>query len=443
MSYQFTDFIKENVATVGAKTIEVRNSSGKYIGGCPLGHLSIPTTETKSYSFLALADSHLTGSDTTSEDSYVDLKRALAFGRDNGAAFACVCGDVIDTGANEYYYQQAKAIRDAYTIPVYYVTGNHEAFPTNTIDNANIDYVKSYYTPSSVGADSHPLYYSFTYDNDVFIMLGEYSSGQTTLFQDGELDFLEDTLDANKGKRSFVFFHPFSYDDGDSGLPYKEFYSFDLLGTDPGNSKERFLKLLKTYKNSIWFHGHSHANFELQRMTKSTVYSDVCGYRSVHIPSITKPKTATEEDKTAGNAGTAVDADSQGYIVDVYPSGIHLRGRDFANGEYLPIASYWIDTTLQEVGGVTKHSITWNLTSCATDNQATEIADGEPLEATISANEGFVCQFWHVITMDGVDCTADVVTDAFGNKNVTYADMPSKIDIPSVTGDVTIRVEPA
>lgn len=349
MSYQFTDLIKENVATVGARRVEVRNASGKYIGGCPLGPLSVPTAEPKSYSFLALSDSHLSGSDTTSGDSYADLKRALQFGKDNGAKFACVCGDVVDTGTNEWYYQQAKAIRDGYSIPVYYVTGNHEAFPTSTIDNANLEYVKSYYTPSSVGADEHPLYYSFTYKDDVFIMLGEYSSGQTTLFQDGELDFLAETLEVNRNKRCFVFFHPFSYDDGDSGIPYKEFYNFDLLGTDPGKSKERFLDLLKTYKNTVWFHGHSHANFELQRMTKSTVYSDACGYRSVHIPSITKPKTATEADKAVGNAGAEVIADSQGYVVDVYPSGIHLRGRDFASGEYLPIASYFIDTTLQTV----------------------------------------------------------------------------------------------
>ena len=42
-------------------------------------------------------------------------------------------------------------------------------------------------------------------------------------------------------------------------------------------------------------------------------------------------------------------ADSEGYVVDVYKDGIHLRGRDFVKGEFLPIASYWLDTTLQTV----------------------------------------------------------------------------------------------
>lgn len=346
--YQLTDLIKENVATVGAKRIEIRNASGKYIGGCPLGHLSIPASESKSYSFLALSDSHLSGSDTVNGDSYVDLRRALKFGESSGVKFACVCGDIVDTGTNEWYYQQAKTIRDECTVPVYYVTGNHESFPTSTVNNVNLDYVDSYYTLPSVRNENSPLYYSFTYENDVFIMLGEYSSGQAEPFQDGELQFLYDTLEANRNKRCFVFYHIFNWDSGDSGVPYEGFYGFDIFANYQ-SQKKCFIDMLKHYKNTIWFHGHSHASFELQRMTKSTVYSDSLGYRSVHIPSISKPKTATEADKASGNVGVEVPEESQGYLVDVYPNGIHLRGRDFVNGEYLPIASYFIDTTLQTV----------------------------------------------------------------------------------------------
>ena len=46
-------------------------------------------------------------------------------------------------------------------------------------------------------------------------------------------------------------------------------------------------------------------------------------------------------------------AESEGYVVDVYKTGIHLRGRDFVKGEFLPIASYWLDTTLQNVAAGT------------------------------------------------------------------------------------------
>ena len=40
---------------------------------------------------------------------------------------------------------------------------------------------------------------------------------------------------------------------------------------------------------------------------------------------------------------------SEGYVVDVYKDGIHLRGRDFVKGEYLPIASYWLDTKIVKI----------------------------------------------------------------------------------------------
>lgn len=348
MSHVLSDLIKANIATVDATHIVVFDANGKRIGGCPLGHLAAPNVIKKSYSFVAISDSHITGSNITTGDSFVDLRRAIAFGEQNGAAFVCVCGDIVDAGTNEWWYQQAKTIRDAYSIPIYYITGNHESFPINTINNTNLTYVDSYYTLPAVRNADSPLYYSFTHGDDVFIMLGEYSSGQDAPFQDGELQFLYDTLEANRNKRCFVFFHIFNWDSGDSGVPYEGFYSFDVFANYQ-SQKQCFISMLKHYKNTVWFHGHSHANFELQRMTKSTVYSESLGYRSVHIPSITKPKTATEADRAAGNAGTEVEAESQGYLVDVYPNGIHLRGRDFVAGEFLPIASYWIDTTLQTI----------------------------------------------------------------------------------------------
>lgn len=46
---------------------------------------------------------------------------------------------------------------------------------------------------------------------------------------------------------------------------------------------------------------------------------------------------------------TTIYADSEGYIVDVYEDGIYLRGRDFVKGEFIPIASYWLDTTIKEI----------------------------------------------------------------------------------------------
>ena len=70
---------------------------------------------------------------------------------------------------------------------------------------------------------------------------------------------------------------------------------------------------------------------------------NIFGCWSVHVPSITVPRgPASPTDPTR----VELYAESEGYVVDVYENGIHLRGRDFIKGEFLPIASYWLQTPI-------------------------------------------------------------------------------------------------
>ena len=64
-----------------------------------------------------------------------------------------------------------------------------------------------------------------------------------------------------------------------------------------------------------------------------------------------------------GSALSNIYADSEGYVVDVYENGIHLRGRDFIKKEFLPIANYWLDTTLQNVPAGTYSDSTGTITT--------------------------------------------------------------------------------
>lgn len=361
---KYTHFIPQNTATAEAVRIEVYNSAGRRVGRAGLQNLMLQTTQEKQYSFLCLSDSHIDGS-AESVDSQADFIRALKYaGNDSGISFTTVCGDVVDhSGADNYFFQTYQNLVFKYnTKPIYPVTGNHESNnggPTPT--HVNETAINEYY-------GDRGLYYSFSQGDDVFIMLGTYGwNASYPLFKrDGdeevELKWLQATLEENRNKRCFVFFHVFNtadwvYSDAegkyvysktvlDSGEPYPDYYGGDLLnyGSDSVEQKKVFLDLLKHYKNTIWFHGHSHARFQLQELAKTNNYSEQCGYRSVHIPSLCKPTKP-------GSDGVKVEdtSESQGYIVDVYPDGIHLRGRDFVAGEFLPIASYWIDTTLQNV----------------------------------------------------------------------------------------------
>ena len=333
---EYKDFMPNNIAPKEAVRIVAYNKyTTEKVGTISLRTLRFPTDEEKQYSFMAVSDSHITGA--TNDDGTTDLNRAVAFAKSEGANFICHCGDVTN-GGSQYEYEKYKGLKDGYGIDIYAITGNHDCYTT----------LQEYNTPTQYLGN--PLYYSFEYNDDVFIMLGEHGWTNGVPFADGELQWFYNTLEANRNKRCFVFQHIFNFDEGDSGQPTTSFYSFDLFGEiSDGRTAERkkqkqvFISLLKHYKNTVWFHGHTHARFELQAVGENSTYSEKIGYKSVHIPSAAKPKNIVD------GAVVTEETGSQGYMVDVYSNGVHLRGRDFVREEFLPIASYWLDTTLQTI----------------------------------------------------------------------------------------------
>jgi predicted phosphodiesterase len=340
---QYNDFIRQNVALQGSQVIGVYKT-GFRVGQIPLGTLTPPNPAQKLYSFGALSDVHITY-DTAAED----FQRALSFLNDDAdVAFTCISGDLTSEGTAEELTQY-KNIVDTYSAdtPVYAVAGNHEATKGRVTMDAMIPYT------------GDPLYYSFTHGNDVFIMCGEHAWTNTALFIDGELQWLYEILEANRNKRCFVFFHVLPWgDSGNAGGLYNpDITSGGNLFT--GTQGTVFQSLMQHYKNVTLFHGHSHLKFELQRIDDKANYSDALGFRSVHIPSLAVPRDDANGDGTYEN----VYSDSEGYVVDVYSDGIHLRGRDFVKGEFLPIASYWLDTTLQTIPAGTYTDPTGTITT--------------------------------------------------------------------------------
>jgi predicted phosphodiesterase len=340
---RYEDFIPENVALSNTTRIGVYNKqNGNRVGTIPLGSLTPPDVGKKQYSFGALSDVHITY-DTATED----FQRALTFlNEDADVAFTCICGDLTENGSAEQL-EQYKVIVDAYSAdtPVYAISGNHEA----TLGRVTMNGLTPY--------TGQPLYYSFTHVNDVFIMCGEHAWNADALFMDGELQWLYETLETNRNKRCFVFFHVFPW--GDSGNA-GGIYAPDITSSGnlfTGTHGAVFQSLMQHYKNVVLFHGHSHLKFYLQEIDDKANYSKALGFHSVHIPSLAVPRESN------GSGGLVyVYADSEGYVVDVYENGIHLRGRDFVKGEFLPIASYWLDTTLQTIPSGTYTDSTGTIT---------------------------------------------------------------------------------
>lgn len=322
---QYSYFIPENIAPKHTRRIGIYTKRGDRVGQIPLDSLMFPDVGAKTYSFGALSDVHIVYNTAES-----DFQKALTYLNENeDVVFTCVCGDLTDVGSTEELAQY-KAVVDAYSpnTPVYAISGNHEVSANGPVTTEQI-----------LPYTGQPLYYSFEHQGDIFVMCGFYNWTNLAIFAPNELQWIYETLEANRNKRCFVFFHVFPWGDcGNAG----GLYPHDLY---TGTQGSVFQSLMQHYKNATLFHGHSHLKFYLQEIDTKANYSSNAGYRSVHIPSIAVPRDAD----ATGTGYQVIYADSEGYVVDVYENGIHLRGRDFVKGEFLPIASYWLDTTLQEV----------------------------------------------------------------------------------------------
>lgn len=314
-------FIPQNTALKGTKNIGLYDSDGNKLKYISLGNLALKANSAKLYTFGALSDIHLpynTGTD--------DFVRALNYlNNEEKVDFICISGDMGSSGTDAEWANYKNYV-DTYSpnTPVHISAGNHDAGTSSP---------KTYEYP--ITYTGNPLYYSFTQGDDVFIMFGMTFWGNPP-FSNESLQWLYETLEENRNKRCFVFQHMMRK--GHAGDASGR-YPFDGLNNTNGKV---FLSLMEHYKNVLWFHGHSHCEFEQQDTLAlpNSNYDRDFGCHSIHVPSCCMTR----------NEDNGYDyEDSEGYVVDVYENGIHLRGRDFVAEKFLPIASYWIDTTLEEI----------------------------------------------------------------------------------------------
>ena len=79
--------------------------------------------------------------------------------------------------------------------------------------------------------------------------------------------------------------------------------------------------------------------FYNQEHDSTANYTERNGFKSVHIPSLATPRDIDFDNNKSVDDPNA----SEGYIVDVYPDGIHLRGWDFIANAPVPLGTLWID----------------------------------------------------------------------------------------------------
>lgn len=348
MAYVYKHFIPQNIAPKGAKNIGVYDSNGKLVCSIPLGRLAPPTSQ-KQYSVGLVSDVHCYHSATVWHPSE-KFDVALTHFENEGCLFVCNSGDLTQTGFfNEGdtttlvtgQFGSYKQVCDSHTIRVYELCGNHESY-VKPITN-NLTELKNY-------TDAE-MYYSVAHGDDMYLFLSQ-PAGSVPM-TDEALQWLYETLEENRNRRCFVFIHPHLKDDSGNALGV---YTTNQFFTN-WKSTAAFKNLLSHYRNTILFHGHSHMMLECQEVDETANYTEKNGFRSVHIPSLTRPCAIIDGVRTYQNEK------SYAYIMDVYADCIVLNGLDLIANKAVPIGTYRINTTLQTIPAGTFTDSTGTITT--------------------------------------------------------------------------------
>ena len=323
----YEDFIGENVAPLGAKVIGVYDADGKRQGSIRLSHLKVKSKAAPLYSFGVLTDVHF---GVPKIDPETDFRRALEFFHAEGAKMVCICGDISEYGTEEEFAAY-KACADQSKIPVYTTTGNHDC----TRKSINPEIWEKY--------TGYPLVFEQSVEvngkTDHFLFLGMVCWNFKKAYLEEHLEWLEAKLEEYKGERCFVITHLF--------FPER---AGNLNGIYPpknwlrGAQLEKLEGMCKKYVNTMWFSGHSHWEWQLQKYQgRANVHRDYeddeakSGW-AVHVPGCGCP--ITSDGKTRVNNPPS----SEGALIQVYKDHVMLVGVDLKNGKYLPVATYKLVT---------------------------------------------------------------------------------------------------
>lgn len=300
------------------------------------------------YIFGALSDIHYNKyySDGENDDAVFAFDNALDYFDKIGADLVAVTGDLTNDGEEDSLIKYTEAIKDR-SYPVYTTTGNHDmAAYSNGL-------WQKYITDNLENCVVGNRYGDFTYTSetgDLFIFFNvtkySYSNKAEAVVWNRQLDWLEATLEANKDKQIYLFFHLFMCGpDGEShtgvgNIKNPGGYTYPLPFKYGNSDERRFRRLMRENTNVVYFSGHSHWMFEMEIYGEQTNFSNFDGEycTMVHIPGVTEPRWIGENDTDrTGKNGES----SQGWAIYDYGDVRILVPIDFITGtvytEYMEI----------------------------------------------------------------------------------------------------------
>ncbi len=310
------------------------------------------------YSFGGLSDVHFNRYDSTGgDDSDISYPRALNLLDEMGVSLVALAGDLSYKGEASSY-ESFRKYNEQHDFPVYTCRGNHDCKKEFSYDawkaNVNVGVFDGETAPEGVLARSDNGF-DFVYSGrethgDIFIFLSQcsdkYLPGVEILTQD-QLDWLKAQFDAYRGKRIYLFFHTFLTSlqgdprMGEGNIVNDYGYFYPLPYVKYNSDEQQFWTLLRQYRNVIFFNGHSHWAYAMQRYNKDLNISSVEGRSApmVHISSVAAPRTTDilHPIQTSNPAKM-----SEGLYITVFPGYVMTYAMDFVNNTILAYATYRI-----------------------------------------------------------------------------------------------------
>ena len=334
----YNGYISQNIAPLEAETIGIYDADDTRLAGFQTETLRPSYTDTPLYSFGLLSDVHIGKSSSYKADS--DFENALKFFNEQNVEMTCICGDITQNNKESEYAKYAEITAKA-NAPVYTTTGNHDCTGDTGV---NVEWWTKY--------TGQPLVFEKTIERngktDHFLFFGMSYYNFTSAYLEENFVWLEEKLEEYRNERCFVITHMF-FPDRAGNL--KDIYpSGNWL---KGEQLARMKGLCDRYVNTLWLSGHSHWKWSLQEyQDRANIYRNYSGNQAtsgwcVHVSSCAEPITSD------GTSRESVPEGSEGAIVHVYENYVEILGMDLLNRKYIPIATYRLDTSLQDVAAKT------------------------------------------------------------------------------------------
>ena len=330
---RYNDLIYANSAPEEAGAIGIYDAEGNRAGDISVDGFKVSTGKPL-YSIGMLSDVHCEAN--SKAEALSDFQNALTFLNARNIVMTCICGDITENGTAEELAMY-RDIVSAYSpsIPVYTTTGNHDARPSGINEERWLEYTgqpvifeKSVTLPDC--------------SKDHYLFLGMSRWNRDVPYKSEHISWLKGKLEEYKNERCFVITHLF-FPDRAGNLNY----IYPVGNCLQGAQHDELAALCDKYTNSIWFSGHSHWKWELQKyQDRANIYrgfnedgSPASGW-CVHISSCANPG---KSDGISLRDGDLLE--SEGAILHIYEDHVDMLGIDFKKGKYLPIASYTLKTS--------------------------------------------------------------------------------------------------